>query len=216
MTNINLSLHTLGRCIAALSSVHKQGNTHIPYRDSKLTRLLQDSLGGNTKTKIIATLSPSMDCIDESISTLKFADRAKQVMICARINEQKEISPEYVAKLEKQIVQLRELVALLQSSHPSHSNTTEGLIENDFDRESGVQENDDGSGVAQRLVQLMEQNGDLTQQLEGYRKQLDQLKASVQSNAVVPAVESSAILAKEVSGCFDTTRYSLLSVLNSD
>ncbi|CCI39884.1 unnamed protein product [Albugo candida] len=197
MTNINLSLHTLGRCIAALSSVHKQGNTHIPYRDSKLTRLLQDSLGGNTKTKIIATLSPSMDCIDESISTLKFADRAKQVMICARINEQKEISPEYVAKLEKQIVQLRELVALLQSSHPSHSNTTEGLIENGFDRESGVQENDDGSGVAQRLVQLMEQNGDLTQQLEGYRKQLDQLKASVQSNAVVPAVESSVILAKE-------------------
>ena len=59
----------------------------MPYRDSKLTRLLQDSLGGNTKTKIIATLSPSIDCIDESISTLKFADRAKQV------NAPKEITP---------------------------------------------------------------------------------------------------------------------------
>jgi hypothetical protein len=54
---------------------------HIPYRDSKLTRILQDSLGGNTKTYLVATVNPSAECADESISTLRFADRAHQVSI---------------------------------------------------------------------------------------------------------------------------------------
>jgi kinesin family protein 3/17 len=52
MTNINLSLYTLGRCIAALASKSASDQKHIPYRDSKLTRLLQDSLGGNAKTRV--------------------------------------------------------------------------------------------------------------------------------------------------------------------
>lgn len=67
LTNINKSLSTLGRCIYALST----HSSHVPYRESKLTRLLQESLGGNSKTKIIVTLSPSEDCIQESISSLK-------------------------------------------------------------------------------------------------------------------------------------------------
>ena len=49
----------------------------MPYREAKVTRLLQDSLGGNTKTCLITTVSPLMDWVDETISTLKFADRAK-------------------------------------------------------------------------------------------------------------------------------------------
>ena len=99
LTNINSSLHTLGRCIAALakqsqSQFHSRqdsGNggrervkfspkkVHIPFRDSKLTRVLQDSLGGNTKTCLLATLNPSVVCGDENICTLRFADRAHQV-----------------------------------------------------------------------------------------------------------------------------------------
>jgi len=50
---------------------------HIPYRDSKLTRLLEDSLGGNTKTLMIAAISPAMDNYDETLGTLKYANRAK-------------------------------------------------------------------------------------------------------------------------------------------
>jgi kinesin family protein 11 len=65
---INKSLLTLGRVITAL--VEK--SRHIPYRDSKLTRLLQDSLGGRTKTCIIATISPSSPCLDETINTLEY------------------------------------------------------------------------------------------------------------------------------------------------
>jgi kinesin family protein 3/17 len=64
-----------------------KNRTHIPYRDSKLTRILEDSLGGNCKTTMIAMVSPSADAFYESISTLKFATRAKKIKNDAMINE---------------------------------------------------------------------------------------------------------------------------------
>lgn len=72
---INKSLLTLGRVITAL--VEQSG--HIPYRDSKLTRLLRDSLGGRTKTCIIATIAPTVQCQEETLSTLDYAHRAKNI-----------------------------------------------------------------------------------------------------------------------------------------
>ena len=67
-----MSLSALGNCISALVDGK---STHIPYRDSKLTRLLQDSLGGNTKTVMIANMGPADYNYDESISTLRYANR---------------------------------------------------------------------------------------------------------------------------------------------
>ena len=67
-TKINLSLSALGNVISALVDGKSK---HIPYRDSKLTRLLQDSLGGNTKTLMVACLSPAADNYDETLSTLR-------------------------------------------------------------------------------------------------------------------------------------------------
>uniref|UniRef100_K3X600 Kinesin motor domain-containing protein n=1 Tax=Globisporangium ultimum (strain ATCC 200006 / CBS 805.95 / DAOM BR144) TaxID=431595 RepID=K3X600_GLOUD len=84
LTSINQSLSALGNVISALANSKR---THIPYRDSKLTRLLQDSLGGNTRTVVIATISPSETALDETISTLMFADRAKCVMVNVKANE---------------------------------------------------------------------------------------------------------------------------------
>lgn len=72
---INKSLLTLGRVITALV----EHSIHVPYRDSKLTRLLRDSLGGKTKTCIIATISPSAHCLEETLSTLDYAHRAKNI-----------------------------------------------------------------------------------------------------------------------------------------
>ncbi|PRQ43350.1 putative plus-end-directed kinesin ATPase [Rosa chinensis] len=72
---INKSLLTLGRVINALV----EHSTHIPYRDSKLTRLLRESLGGKTKTCIIATISPCFHFVDETLSTLDYAHRAKNI-----------------------------------------------------------------------------------------------------------------------------------------
>lgn len=80
--NINKSLLTLGRVITALVDLHP----HIPYRDSKLTRLLSESLGGKAKTMIIATVSPSASSLDESLSTLEYAARARYVKNAPTIN----------------------------------------------------------------------------------------------------------------------------------
>ncbi|MQL77658.1 hypothetical protein Taro_010094 [Colocasia esculenta] len=80
---INKSLLTLGRVITAL--VEHLG--HIPYRDSKLTRLLRDSLGGRTKTCIIATVSPSVYCLEETLSTLDYAHRAKNIKNRPEVNQ---------------------------------------------------------------------------------------------------------------------------------
>jgi kinesin family protein 11 len=74
--NINKSLLTLGRVITAL----RDNLPRIPYRDSKLTRLLQEALGGQCQTLIIATLSPSISCVDESLSTLTYAEQAKGIV----------------------------------------------------------------------------------------------------------------------------------------
>jgi hypothetical protein len=95
LRNINLSLTTLGKVIQQLSHFSQSKDpsqtsthpTHIPFRESKLTRLLQDSIGGNTSTYLIATVSPVIDTIEETISTLKFADRAKSVMQRVKRNE---------------------------------------------------------------------------------------------------------------------------------
>ncbi|KAG5583112.1 hypothetical protein H5410_053739 [Solanum commersonii] len=80
---INKSLLTLGRVISAL--VEHLG--HVPYRDSKLTRLLRDSLGGRTKTCIIATVSPAVHCLEETLSTLDYAHRAKNIKNKPEVNQ---------------------------------------------------------------------------------------------------------------------------------
>jgi Kinesin motor domain len=98
---------------AGANSSSKGHGGHIPYRDSKLTRLLQDSLGGNTRTRLIVTLSPSQDCLDETISTLRFADRAKQVMALVRINEHIPIDRAMVEQLQTENAYLRGLVRQL-------------------------------------------------------------------------------------------------------
>lgn len=80
---INLSLTALGNVISALS----EGGRHIPYRDSKLTRLLQDSLGGSAKTMMVAAISPADYNYEETLSTLRYANRAKNIKNKPKINE---------------------------------------------------------------------------------------------------------------------------------
>ena len=78
LKNINQSLTTLGKVIASLSSKSK---SVASFRESKLTRLLQDSLTGNTFTFIVGNISPSINNMDETMNTLKFVERARHVMI---------------------------------------------------------------------------------------------------------------------------------------
>ncbi|KAL7611642.1 hypothetical protein Lser_V15G05867 [Lactuca serriola] len=127
-TNINKSLSTLGLVIMNLVNVSNGKSLHVPYRDSKLTFLLQDSLGGNSKTTIIANISPSSCNSLETLSTLKFAQRAKYIKNHATINE--DASGDVLA-MRMQIQQLKKEVSHLQSVINGGTGTGTGNHEND-------------------------------------------------------------------------------------
>ncbi|KAA3482395.1 phragmoplast orienting kinesin 2 [Gossypium australe] len=116
--SINKSLSTLGHVIMILVDVANGKQRHVPYRDSKLTFLLQDSLGGNSKTMIIANVSPSICCGIETLNTLKFAQRAKLIQNNAVVNED---STGDVIALQNQIRLLKEELSALKRQNVSRS-----------------------------------------------------------------------------------------------
>jgi len=112
LRNINLSLSTLGRVITALAQKASKKLAHIPYRDSKLTRLLKDSIGGRTRTCLIATVAPVIDFADESINTLIFAERAKNVKVTVTVNEIGFSDNAVIRKLQQELHYLKDLLQL--------------------------------------------------------------------------------------------------------
>ncbi|XP_040055964.2 kinesin-like protein KIF15 [Gasterosteus aculeatus] len=107
-SSINRSLMCLGQVIMALVDVSNGKNRHICYRDSKLTFLLRDSLGGNAKTYIIANVHPGSKCFGETLSTLQFAQRAKLIKNKAIINEDTQGN---VRQLQAELKKLKEQLA---------------------------------------------------------------------------------------------------------
>ncbi|XP_035508033.1 kinesin-like protein kif7 isoform X2 [Morone saxatilis] len=112
---INSGLLALGNVIGALGDPKRKGS-HIPYRDSKITRILKDSLGGNSKTLMIACISPSSSDFDESLNTLNYASRARNIQNRATVNCKRE--PDRVEGLEQQIKALRRA---LENRHRSET-----------------------------------------------------------------------------------------------
>uniref|UniRef100_A0A8C4ZBG5 plus-end-directed kinesin ATPase n=1 Tax=Gadus morhua TaxID=8049 RepID=A0A8C4ZBG5_GADMO len=108
--NINKSLTTLGKVISALAENKKKKKVenHIPYRDSVLTWLLRENLGGNSRTAMVAALSPADINYDETLSTLRYADRAKQIRCNAVINE--DPNNRLVRELKDEVSRLRDLL----------------------------------------------------------------------------------------------------------
>ncbi|XP_038572654.1 kinesin-like protein KIF1A isoform X17 [Micropterus salmoides] len=115
--NINKSLTTLGKVISALAEVDSGSNknkkkkkveSHIPYRDSVLTWLLRENLGGNSRTAMVAALSPADINYDETLSTLRYADRAKQIRCNAVINE--DPNNRLVRELKEEVSRLKDLL----------------------------------------------------------------------------------------------------------
>ncbi|XP_062845014.1 kinesin-like protein KIF1C [Trichomycterus rosablanca] len=109
--NINKSLTTLGKVISALAdmqSTKKRKSDFIPYRDSVLTWLLRENLGGNSRTAMIAALSPADINYEETLSTLRYADRAKQIRCNAVINE--DPNARLVRELKEEVARLKELL----------------------------------------------------------------------------------------------------------
>jgi hypothetical protein len=121
---INLSLSSLCHVISSLTDPKA---THIPYRDSKLTRLLQDSLGGNTKTFMIANVGPADYNFEETMNTLRYASRAKNIQNKPRINEDPKdaLLREYQEELERL---KQQLAALNQGGDPEEVMRSHGVI----------------------------------------------------------------------------------------
>lgn len=132
-SNINKSLTTLGLVISKLADSaagKSKSDQFVPYRDSVLTWLLKDNLGGNSKTVMVATISPAADNYDESLSTLRYADRAKRIVNHAVINE--DPNARMIRELKEEVEMLREQLksaTLLQQQHPD--DLKERLIESE-------------------------------------------------------------------------------------
>ncbi|XP_076957161.1 kinesin-like protein NACK2 isoform X1 [Bidens hawaiensis] len=130
-SHINKSLLTLTNVIRKLSSGKKTG--HIPYRDSKLTRILQSSLGGNARTAIICTMSPALSHVDQSRNTLAFATSAKEVTNTAKINmvvDEKQLT----RNLQKEVNRLK---AKMLSPEPSSCDRLKSLL---LEKEQKIQQ----------------------------------------------------------------------------
>ncbi|KAK2553188.1 Kinesin-like protein KIF1C [Acropora cervicornis] len=112
--NINKSLTTLGKVISSLaeqcSQKKKRKSDFIPYRDSVLTWLLKENLGGNSKTAMIAAISPADINFEETLSTLRYADRAKQIVCKAIINE--DPNAKIIRELKEEVSKLKELLVI--------------------------------------------------------------------------------------------------------
>uniref|UniRef100_A0A8C6V1K7 Kinesin family member 13Bb n=1 Tax=Neogobius melanostomus TaxID=47308 RepID=A0A8C6V1K7_9GOBI len=112
-SNINKSLSTLGLVISALADQGAGRSKFVPYRDSVLTWLLKDSLGGNSRTAMVATVSPSADNYDETLSTLRYADRAKSIVNHAVVNE--DPNARIIRELREEVEKLRDQLTEAES-----------------------------------------------------------------------------------------------------
>ena len=142
--HINVSLFHLERVIVALHEKSKKGKgkTHVPYRESMMTSILRDSLGGNCRTMMIATISPETHQSNESISTCNFAQRVAMVKNSARINE--ELEPELIIRrLKGELYKLREQIKFLKG-------------ENDEEDELSKEEKDELERLVNEYVEVKE------------------------------------------------------------
>ncbi|XP_060157572.1 kinesin-like protein KIF1A isoform X10 [Globicephala melas] len=130
--NINKSLTTLGKVISALAEMDSGPNKNkkkkktdfIPYRDSVLTWLLRENLGGNSRTAMVAALSPADINYDETLSTLRYADRAKQIRCNAVINE--DPNNKLIRELKDEVTRLRDLLYAQGLGDIADTNTVPG------------------------------------------------------------------------------------------
>lgn len=159
---INASLTTLGKVINALTDGK---STHIPYRDSKLTRVLQESLGGNSKTTLIVTCSPHPNNMAETISTLRFGISAKKIKNKPKINKELTVAElqNLLEKAQKQIAENHKYIDQLKNYITSDLKQ-KSVPEFESDKAVAVHQNDDNDIMTELERQLqMERNLHLVQ-----------------------------------------------------
>ncbi|GAB1297261.1 Kinesin-like protein KIF3C [Apodemus speciosus] len=198
-SKINLSLSALGNVIAALAG---NRSTHIPYRDSKLTRLLQDSLGGNAKTIMVATLGPASHSYDESLSTLRFANRAKNIKNKPRVNEDPKDTllrefQEEIARLKAQLEKKGMLGKRRKSSRRKKTVSAPAGYPEGSVIEAWVAEEEDDNNNNHRppqpiLEAALEKN--MENYLQEQKERLEEEKAAIQDDRSLVSEEKQKLL----------------------
>jgi len=177
--SINKSLSTLGLVISHLADIavgKKTKDTFIPYRDSILTWLLKENLGGNSKTVMVATVSPSHDSYEESLSTLRYADTAKRIQTFAVVNE--DANARLIRDLREEVNRLRTMLS------------TSGLDGMSVVSDNQMYELKDKLAESERLMKEMSMSWEerlriAHQVLEERAKQLKEMGISVQGGGIL-------------------------------
>lgn len=192
---INRSLASLGNVISALTDT--KNRQHIPYRDSKLTRMLEDSLGGNCKTTMMAMISPALESMTESLSTLKFANRAKNIKNEARVNEdldQKSLLRKYERELRrlraeleaksKNVVDKRRLLELDEQRKRAEADKMAAIQALEARSLEFMKEKEEKTKLEQRIAMLMGQmigNKGEAAEIDGMNEGIDLLNGRAPS-----------------------------------
>ncbi|XP_078333435.1 kinesin-like protein KIF21A isoform X4 [Crassostrea virginica] len=200
--SINCGLLALGNVISALGDKAKKG-THVPYRDSKLTRLLQDSLGGNSRTLMIACISPSDRDFVETLNTLKYANRARNIKNKVIANQDK--ASKQMAALRAEIVTLQQELMEFKSGKRKVDESGVESVNDMFHENTMLQTENDKlrqriKSMHETVEMLTKRNSDLlaekavlgvynisedardsevTKLIEGYVKELEELRAKL-------------------------------------
>uniref|UniRef100_G3QZL0 Kinesin family member 7 n=1 Tax=Gorilla gorilla gorilla TaxID=9595 RepID=G3QZL0_GORGO len=187
---INSSLLALGNVISALGDPQRRGS-HIPYRDSKITRILKDSLGGNAKTVMIACVSPSSSDFDETLNTLNYASRAQNIRNRATVNWRPEAErpPEEAAgaaarKVRDWLCAVEGERSALSSASGPDSGIESAFVEDQAAQGASGRKEDEGAQqlltLQNQVARLEEENRDflaaLEDAMEQYKLQSDRLR----------------------------------------
>ena len=172
--NINRSLLALGNCINALCEDPGHAR-YVPYRNSKLTRLLRDSLGGNCRTVMIATVSPALHSYEDTHNTLKYANRAKNIKMRVVANELKVES--HVADYRRIIDDLRSQCAELRSRLQAASAPLPDM-EKDALRNGLLRLLEERAALRREFAHLQAQEAEQSTMMERYRLQVSKWEAS--------------------------------------
>lgn len=202
-TKINLSLTALGNVI---SSLVDGSSTHIPYRDSKLTRLLQNSLGGNAKTVMCANCGPADYNFDETLSTLRYANRAKNIKNTPKINEDPKdaMMREYqdeIRRLKEQLEATQRGEFIMDSDRGSHDGNFESGLYSSRERVKEVIREVRVDLTAEQLAEINQKTYEEKQQLmqraqDDMQQLIDQNSRAAQERAQLRAAYEREVHAK--------------------
>eukprot|EP01138_Halocafeteria_seosinensis_P002400 gb/GECG01002457.1/.p1 GENE.gb/GECG01002457.1/~~gb/GECG01002457.1/.p1 ORF type:complete len:1247 (+),score=219.20 gb/GECG01002457.1/:1-3741(+) len=229
MTNINLSLHTLSRCIESLAKKNKTRSgkripQHLPYRESKLTYLLKDSLGGNARTRIIVTVSPAESNVQETLNSLMFADSAKKVMTHAKLNTAVLPDRVLVKQLQAEVARLRKELLRYQEQGVGAPQDT---IQNETELEANQATSDynfaranlEEGSVAKHMLKLERQYAKLLNENKNLKEEVKNARhkqTREPDSAPPPADSSSDIDTRSVSFLLSRLERSLSKFFNLD